>query len=430
MAVHILDAVLLKRQPLERALEMQATWLAPLETRDRGFALTIVRTVLRRLRFLETVLTKLIERPLPDEAGRVRLILLVGAAKIAILETPPHAAVSLAVDQCQRDRSLRRFDKLANAVLRRVAETAKSIAADWDPGVGDMPDWLFARWRATYGEATARRIAAACLERAALDITVKADAAHWATQLHATLLATGSLRLTESGAIPDLPGFASDAWWVQDAAAALPARLLGDVAGLNVADLCAAPGGKTAQLAAAGARVTAVDASTGRLKRLAENMARLNLADRVTVVTAEIETFASPSPFDAVLLDAPCSATGTIRRHPDILHLKTPEDIARLAALQTRLLAHAGNLVKPGGWLIYCTCSLEAEEGPEQIERFLAANPSFERLPIAPAEVGGLPELVTPSGDLRTMPFHLPHADPALAGMDGFFAARLVKTTA
>lgn len=430
VAVHILDAVLVKRQPLERALEMQATWLAPLETRDRGFALTIVRTVLRRLLFLDAVVTRLIEKPLPAEAGRVRLILLVGAAQIALLETPAHAAVNLAVEQCQRDRALRRFDKLVNAVLRRVPDSAKTIAATWDAPKSDTPAWLFARWAAAYGEASARRIAAANLHRAALDISVRSDAETWAATLGARLLPTGSLRIADAGAIPDLPGFAGDAWWVQDTAAAIPARLLGEVKGLRIADLCAAPGGKTAQLAAAGARVTAVDSSTGRLKRLAENMARLQLAEHVTVHTSDIESFTSAEPFDAVLLDAPCSATGTIRRHPDILHLKTPEDIARLATLQGRLLTAAARLVRPGGRLIYCTCSLEPEEGAEQITRFLAAAPQFSRLVITANEIGGSVDWITGDGDLRTLPFHLPDTAPEMTGLDGFFAARLVRSLA
>ncbi len=430
VAVHILDAVLVKRQPLERALEMQATWLTPLATRDRGFALTIVRTVLRRLLFLDAVVSRLIERPLPAEASRVRLILLVGAAQIALLDTPAHAAVNLAVEQCQNDRTLQRFKKLVNAVLRRVSDSAKAVTADWDAPKDDTPAWLFARWVAAYGDVTARQIAAANLQRAALDISVRSDAATWASTLGAQVLSTGSLRIADAGVIPDLPGFAGDAWWVQDTAAAIPARLLGCVRGLRVADLCAAPGGKTAQLAAAGARVTAVDSSTGRLKRLAENMARLQLADQVTVLTSDIETFTSAEPFDAVLLDAPCSATGTIRRHPDILHLKTPADIARLATLQGRLLSKAAALVRPGGRLIYCTCSLEPEEGVAQITRLLAEHRDFARLAVTAAEIGGTPDWITADGDLRTLPLHLPDTAPEMSGMDGFFAARLVRDPA
>jgi 16S rRNA (cytosine967-C5)-methyltransferase len=247
----------------------------------------------------------------------------------------------------------------------------------------------------------------------------------WAERLNAKVLSTGSLRLVEAGVVPDLPGYAEEAWWVQDAAAALPARLLGPVQGQSVADLCAAPGGKTAQLATQGAHVTVVDGSKNRLQRLGENMQRLGLSAQVTVVAADIETFEPGTMFDAVLLDAPCSATGTIRRHPDILHLKTPDDIVRLAALQSRLLAKAAGLVKPGGLLVYCTCSLEPEEGPNQITQFLAENANFERVAIAPDDIGGDASWVTAHGDLRTLPFHAAGSFPEAQGLDGFFAARL-----
>lgn len=425
VATHILETIVARQQPLDRALELQAAWLNPLPARDRGFALTIVRAGLRRLRFLDTLIDRLVERPLPAEARRVRFILLVAAAQIVGLATPPHAAVNIAVEQCRNDRALRRFDKLVNAVARRLKPTADALAAEWQSPRDDIPAWLFDRWSETYGTELATRIAAASLEKAALDITVKSDAAHWASELGAVLLPTGTLRIADAGAIPDLPGYAADSWWVQDAAAALPARLLGDVTGKTVADLCAAPGGKTAQLAAAGANVTAVDVSQGRLRRLADNMARLKLDDRVTSIVADIENFTPQAPFDAVLLDAPCSATGTIRRHPDIMHLKAAADIPRLADLQARLLARAAAFVKPGGRLVYCTCSLEPEEGPRRIEAFLATHPSFERAPVDPSEFGGLSDLVTPDGDLRTLPCHLPNAEPTLSGLDGFYAARL-----
>lgn len=430
VAVDLLHAVLEKRQPLDRAMERAGPSLAALEPRDRGFALTTTRLALRRERFLSAVLARLLERPLPAEAQRVRMILLAGAAQMLLLDTPPHAAVSLAVEQCRGNRISGRFAKLVNAVLRRVPVAAQTVRATWDAPKDDMPEWLFSRWSATYGEAVARQIAAASLERAPLDVTLRtADSAEdWAGQLGAIRLTTGSLRLTDAGAVPDLPGYASDAWWVQDVAAAVPARLLGDVTGQHIADLCAAPGGKAAQLAAAGARVTAVDSSPARLVRLAENLARLGLSDRVTTVTADITSFQPEKPFDAVLLDAPCSATGTIRRHPDILHLKAADDIPRLAELQAAMLQQAAKLVKPGGLLVYCTCSLEPEEGSQQITRFLAGAPNFSRVPIAAAEVGGDPTWITAKGELRTLPFHAAGSLPEAAGMDGFYAVRLRRT--
>ena len=214
------------------------------------------------------------------------------------------------------------------------------------------------------------------------------------------------------------------AWWVQDAAAALPARLLGDVRSKAVADLCAAPGGKTAQLAAAGAHVTAVDRSLPRLNRLRDNLARLGL--QANVVRADATLWES-EPFDAILLDAPCLATGTIRRHPDIPWLKSEADLPKLSSLQSRLLDRAAALLKPGGTLIYCTCSLEPQEGEQAVTALLERNADLRRRPIVADEVGGLADVLTPDGDLRTLPCHLPDPDPRMAGLDGFYAARIVR---
>ncbi len=282
-----------------------------------------------------------------------------------------------------------------------------------------------ARWIATYGEATARAIAAANSREPALDLTVKSgDPELWAARLGGRVLPTGTVRVIAHGAITALPGFAEGAWWVQDAAAALPVRLFGDVTGRRVADLCAAPGGKTAQHAAAGARVTAVDRAPARLSRVRENLTRLSLA--AELVVADVAEWTA-EPFDAVLLDAPCSSTGTIRRHPDVPWLKSAADIAKLAALQRRLIERAAALTKPGGTLVYCTCSLEPEEGEHIVADLLAHEPSLRHAPIAAAEVFGCGEFITKEGDLRTLPCHFPDAESRLAGLDGFYAARLEK---
>jgi 16S rRNA (cytosine967-C5)-methyltransferase len=271
---------------------------------------------------------------------------------------------------------------------------------------------------------TARAIVQAQAREPALDFTVKSEPEHWAEQLGGRVLPTGTVRTIARGPVSQLPGFSDGAWWVQDAAAALPARLLGDVRGKSVADLCAAPGGKTAQLVVAGATVTAVDRSEPRLKRLRANLERLNL--QAELVTADATSWQA-GPFDAILLDAPCSSTGTIRRHPDIPWLKSEADLKPLTALQGRLLDRAAELLKPGGTLVYCTCSLEPEEGEQAIASLLARIPGLRRSPISAAEVGGLAELVTPEGELRTLPCHLPDAEPRMGGLDGFFASRLER---
>jgi 16S rRNA (cytosine967-C5)-methyltransferase len=343
------------------------------------------------------------------------------------MDVPDHAAVDLSVRLVQSDRRAARYAGLVNAVLRRRAREGKALVDEVATQSLDLPPWLLARWTANYGEATAREMATALGHEPSLDLTVKSDAAQWATRLHGEVLPTGSVRTLLHGSVTMLPGFDDGQWWVQDAAAALPARLFGDIAGKSIADLCAAPGGKTAQLAQAGAKVTAIDRSPARVARLRENLARLSLHAE-TVVADAVEWTGPAEGFDGILIDAPCTSTGTIRRHPDVAWLRQETDIAALAALQQRLLRKSVSLLKSGGTLVYCTCSLDPEEGEQAIATLLAAEPGLRRAPIAASEVAGLAEIITADGDLRTLPCHLPHADPRLGGLDGFYAARLVKS--
>ena len=418
LAVYLLKAVLRDKQPFDDAFAATSakTAFADLEFRDRAFARAIAATSLRRLGQIEDLLRRFIEKPLAAESFEARFILIAATAQLVFMEVAPHAAISRAVDQAKASRTAHRYAGLVNAVLRKVSANAAAILAQQDAATLNTPAWLFQRWGAHYGEDTARKIAAAHLEEPPLDLSVKADAGAWAARLSGALLPWGTVRVSVKGRIEDIDCYAEGAWWVQDAAAALPALLLGDVSGKRVADLCAAPGGKTAQLAARGAHVTAVDLSASRLRRLKENLARLNLS--AGVVQAHADEWTSPEPFDAVLLDAPCSATGTIRRNPDIPYLKFAADIATLAAVQARLLTHALTLLKPGGHLVYSTCSLEPEEGEAQIQKLLAAHAEMALAPIRADELGVPPEIVTPAGMLRTLPFQA-------GGMDGFFAARL-----
>jgi len=312
-------------------------------------------------------------------------------------------------------------------VLRRCARDGQPLIDEVKSQTLDIPPWLSARWIAAYGEADARAMALAISHEPSLDITVKTDAAQWATRLHGETLPTGTVRTLLQGSVTMLPGFTEGQWWVQDAAAALPARLFGDISGKRIVDLCAAPGGKTAQLALAGADVTAVDRSPARMSRLRDNLRRLSLQAE-DVVTDAAEWAGNDGGFDGVLVDAPCTSTGTIRRHPDVAWLRQEADIAALSALQARLLKKAVALLKPGGTLVYCTCSLEPEEGEQAIAALLATESAVRRAPIEAGEVAGLSEIVTADGDLRTLPCHLPHEDPRLGGLDGFYAARLVKS--
>jgi 16S rRNA (cytosine967-C5)-methyltransferase len=426
IAADILDGVLRRRRALDELLDgrQAPAGLDALTDRDRALVRHIVATALRRLGSLRYLLDQCLDRGLPKEAPRVESALLVGATQILFLDVPDHAAVDLSVRLVRADRYAARYSKLANAVLRRIARQGADMLGAVDTILLDTPSWLMERWTHHYGTDVARAIALANRAEPALDLTVKSDPEAWAARLGGNVLPTGSVRLIPHGPVPQLPGYDEGAWWVQDAAAALPVRLFGDVRGRAVADLCAAPGGKTAQLACLGAQVTAVDRSPARLERVRENLARLSLA--ADIVQADAATLAA-GPFDGVLIDAPCSSTGTIRRHPDIAWLKQEADFPGLTSLQVRLLDHAVNLTRPGATIVFCTCSLEPEEGEALIADFLAREPRVRRRPVDPAEVAGQGELLTPAGELRTLPTHFPAPDPRLAGLDGFYAVRLVR---
>lgn len=394
--------------------------LGQLETRDRGFVRQMVATTLRRLGQIDNALGACLDKPLKPRQADLRALLRLGAVQILFMAVPAHAAVSETV--ALADGKLSPFRGLANAVLRRLEREKERLLADQDAARLNLPSWLWSSWASAYGEAMTRHIMAVQMEDPPLDISVKEDPEAWANRLGATILPGGSLRLTGgSGEISALPGFAEGAWWVQDAAAALPARLLGDLSGQRVFDLCAAPGGKTAQLILAGAVVTALDQDAKRLAVLRENLGRLSLT--ATVVQADASAWTPVEQADAILLDAPCSATGTLRRHPDIAWLRRPSDIAKIVTLQQKLLVRAAKLLAPGGTLVYAVCSLQPEEGPQLVDSFLAERSDFARKSIQPEELPGLENLITAAGDLQSLPGHLQE----LGGLDGFYACRLVN---
>lgn len=427
IAVDILNKVIGERRPLDEELRETGGHpeLFALEARDRALVRAILGTALRRRGQIAAILDRLLERPVPEKTGLVLDILHVAAAQILFMEIPDRAAVAIAVTIADRDGRTRRYKGLINAVLRRMtAEREELLAANAAPW-RNVPVWLFAAWQKAYGEETALAIAAMHLHEPNLDLAVKDDADGWAERLGGRVIAGNTVRLARPGGrVEALEGYNEGAWWVQDAAASLPARLLGDVAGKRVADLCAAPGGKTAQLCAGGARVTAIDISARRLERLSENLARLGF--EADVVSADLAQYTPDAPFDAILLDAPCSATGTIRRHPDVAWNRRPGDVATLAEQQFALLERAADWLSPAGTLVYCTCSLEPGEGEDVITRFLAARPEFRISALTPEEVG-IESVVTPRGELRTLPVSLPLDPVASGGLDGFYAARLVR---
>lgn len=420
LVLAVLDMVLRRAQPLEETL-IRHPGFAPLDGRDRAFARLLASTVLRRLGEIDALVSARLERPLPEGTNALVDTLRLGAAQILFLETPPHAAVDTSVRLVEA-AGLDRFKGLVNGLLRRLVREREGLRPP-DDSVGPVntPGWLWESWVAAYGAAAARAIAAQHLREAPLDFSLRdpASAASWAAQLDAEVMPGGTLRRAAGGRIEDLPGYADGAWWIQDVAASLPVRLLGDVAGRNVIDLCAAPGGKTLQLLAAGARVTAVDVSARRMARVAENLARAGFAaDQVTADAVRWRPAIAP---DAVLLDAPCSATGTLRRHPDIARTKSMADIVRLGSLQDRLLSAATAMLRPGGLLVYAVCSLQPEEGPGRIAAALDRGLPLEPVPVRAEELPGFEDAIGRAGDVRT----LPSVWAGRGGMDGFYVARL-----
>ncbi|WP_332693079.1 RsmB/NOP family class I SAM-dependent RNA methyltransferase [Bosea sp. (in: a-proteobacteria)] len=422
LAAELIDEILRAGTALDETFERMAA-AAGLEPADAGLARAIATVAFRRLGSIRHAIDVRLERGSPRNGGPFEPIMVAAAAQLLFLDVPDHAAVDLAIRHLHEDARSSRYVSLGNAVLRRLARERDAILAGLDPLI-DTPEWLQESWTRHYGAETAAVIALAHRQEPPLDLSVKADAAGWAEKLDGVVLPTGSVRLRGKESVTALPGFAEGEWWVQDAAAALPALLLAAKPGERVADLCAAPGGKTAQLVLAGADVTAVDRSGPRLRRLAANLERLG--QQAQIVTADAARYEAEA-FDAVLLDAPCSATGTIRRHPDVAWTKRPEDIPKLIALQARLLDQAAKLTRPGGRLVYCTCSLEPEEGEMQVEAFLARQPGFARQPIEAAEIGGIGEALTPKGELRTLPHQLAGETPRLSGWTGFYACRLIR---
>lgn len=407
-ALAILADVLQKHRPLDAALSR----LEGLDARDAGFARAIASETLRRFGQIEDLLSRFVAKMPPQhKAGPVQEILMAGVAELLFLHVAAHAAVDGANRLAEADNKAKHFKPLVNAVLRRVSREGAAVVAAQDASI-NTPDWLWQRWRDTYGDETAREIAKAHGAQAPLDIVTKGGAPAFA----ADPLFGNVYRVTEEARVEALPGFEAGDFWVQDAAATLPAHLLGEVTGQRVLDLCAAPGGKTAQLASKGAKVTAVEREASRAQRLRENLKRLKLD--AEIFEGDMRDLPEDKAAPFVLLDAPCSATGTIRRHPDLPWIKQASDVTACAGTSAELLDHAAALVTPGGLLVFAVCSLEAEEGPEQIALFLERNSDFRREEIKPKDVFSHGEWITPDGDLRTLPSF---------GMDGFYAARLKR---
>ncbi|MEP6564020.1 MAG: RsmB/NOP family class I SAM-dependent RNA methyltransferase [Mesorhizobium sp.] len=425
-AARLLAAVIDARTPLDGLTDHENghPQYKALDLRDRGLVRAILVTALRYRMTITGLLARRLEKSLPPNATALSHILHVAAAQILFLDIPDSAAVDLAVTHAKSDPRTQRFSGLVNGVLRTLARAKEAELTAALAATDEAPKWFSDRLKAAYGVDRTTEILAAHRVEAPVDFSVKSDPALWAEKLGGIVLPTGTVRVEKlSASVTELPGFADGAWWVQDAAASFPARLFGDVQGLRVADLCAAPGGKTAQLILAGAKVTAVDTSKNRLARLTQNLERLGLA--AEIVQADLLKYQPEELFDAVLLDAPCSSTGTVRRHPDVPWTKTAADVEKLADLQRKLLACAVTLVKPGGRIVFSNCSLDPREGEELYRSFLAHTAGIVADPLQPGEIAGLDAFLTPEGTLRTTPADLDLGSPGISGLDGFFAARM-----
>lgn len=425
VALGVLQQVFQNRHTLDQALD-ESRGFSALSQRDRAFVRMLVTTVIRRLGQIDDLIRRSLSRPdQPLNPPILEYVLRLGVAQLIFMNIPDHAAVNTSVMLVEAEGH-GRVKGFVNALMRRMASEGKNWTARQDVARLNTPEWLLKMWIEDFGLKNAIEIAMANLQEAPLDISLKRaiTAGTMAESLEADVLPTGSLRLHSSRLVQELPGFDDGMWWVQDAAAAIPVKLFGErIDGQTVIDLCAAPGGKTAQMASLGANVIAVDRSAKRLQRLQENMKRLRLDERVKVDVSDAAVWKTREPVPFILLDAPCSATGTVRRNPDVIWMKSPSDIASLVELQGRLLENAVKMLAVGGTLIYCTCSLQKEEGEYQIERILEKHPELSREPVHVSELGGLSEIITPRGDVRILPFHLAN----LGGMDGFFASRLRK---
>lgn len=420
-----LSAMVALAHTIDKGKPLDSAWaadrhFASMSPSDKAFTQLLVKTVLRRLGQIDELIGKFLEHPLTSKTARITHILRLGIAQLIWLETPPHAAVHSSVEMTKQIK-MEKFGGLVNAVLKRVIKEGREIIESQDAAKLNTPQWLWDAWEKAYGAEKTRKIADMHMVEPPLDITVKDDPASWAEQLSGVVLPTGSVRLRDAKNITHLKGFADGGWWVQDVAATIPALLLGDVKDKRVIDLCAAPGGKTAQLAAAGAKVSAVDRSKERITILKTNIHRLKL--QAEYITTDASKWLPSFTPDAILLDAPCSATGTLRRHPDVAWHRKPEDITRLAETQHKLLNHAINILKSGGTLVYSVCSLQPEEGEQQITKILSERDDISLVPVNPINIGEMKECLTGRGEVRTLPFYLGELD----GMDGFFSAVLLK---
>lgn len=420
----IIKKVLEEGATLERSIEtILGSSSERLSDQDRRFIRHITTTVIRRLGQLDKIINYCTKTKLGNTQMQIRYVLRLGIAQLLYSEVPAHAAVNTSVNLIVKiiPKKLHYLKNTVNAILRKVDREKDFFLKKYNNTRLNLPPWLLKSWDSNYGQTQVKLIIDTILSEAPLDISIKPknDPAEWAEKLGGKVVPGGSIRIFKSGKVTELKGYMDGEWWVQDMAARIPANLLGAKEQDHVLDLCAAPGGKTAQSAAIGATVTAVDVSKSRLKRLKENMDRLNL--NVNMVLSDVLNYSSDQKYDFILLDAPCSSTGTIRRHPEILHTRTESDVAQLTVIQSKMLDHASSLLNKGGILVYSVCSMQAEEGVKQIKALLERDGSLQRKRIMKSEMPEFEQAILDTGDVQTLPHYYG------GGMDGFFVSRLIK---
>lgn len=391
-----------------------------LSERDHSLIRMILMTSLRRRGDLEFILSSYLKKPKKKLKINIKAVLIIGAAQIIFMRVPNHAAVSTSVDLCKGD--ILYWKSLCNAILRKIAENSEILIKNIMDKNLNTPDWLWKKLISQYGPNIAKKISDSHLNEPPLDLAVKNNPEYWAKKLNGIIIAENAVRLYKSTPIKQIDSFDKGLWWVQDAAAQLPCHFLGEIAGKSVIDLCAAPGGKTAQLAAAGANVTAVEISPDRAEELKNNLLRLKLLSRVNIVVKNILDWRPNHKADAVLLDAPCSSSGTIRRHPDIPWRKTEEDIKKLSDMQKNMLLAALQMAYPNAPIIYAVCSLHKEEGEDIVEFACKNGAKLDK--IKNNELTSIPEAITQEGWVKTLPYML----KSKGGIDGFFIARFTST--
>ena len=406
ICLDILEQVLDHTQNLDVVFDKKTNQL---NGQDKGFVRMLVTTTLRRLGQIDAVISKHLKKPLPKKALKVQRILELGICQILFMNTAIYASVNESVELARDTTKNDVYTGLVNAILRQTDRQR----AEFNPNKGlekNIPKWLLDSWQESYGKQRTEQFLSAFVKEPSLSLTVKENPEFWAEKLGGIVGPNRTVKILGNPFIPDLAGYADGAWWIQDTGATFPVALLGDVKGLKVADLCAAPGGKTAQLVAAGANVDAFDISEKRMQRVTENLTRLKMKANIKVVNANDIT--GEKIYDAILLDAPCSATGTFRRHPDMIYHRRPEDVTSLSKAQENLLRTAHRLLKDNGRLVYCTCSLQREEGEGTLHR---VRDLFTPLPLT---IPFVKDFLTPDGFVRTFPDQ---------DMDGFFMALLEK---